>query len=54
MEKKSRSGMNITDFASVFRVQNTYLMRIRIRDLVNPGSGMEKVGSGIIIPDPQL
>jgi hypothetical protein len=28
-------------------------MRIRIWDLVNPGSGMEKIGSGINIPDPQ-
>jgi hypothetical protein len=29
-------------------------MQIRIRDFVNPGSGMEKVGSVINIPDPQL
>jgi hypothetical protein len=31
------------------------LIRIRIQDLVNPGSGMEKIesGPGIIIPDPQ-
>ncbi len=30
-------------------------MRIRIRDpyLFDPGTGMEKFGSGIIIPDPQ-
>jgi hypothetical protein len=26
---------------------------MRIRDLVNPGSGMEKIGPGIKIPDPQ-
>jgi hypothetical protein len=32
------------------------LMRIRIRDpnLFDPGSGMEKFGSWINIPDPQL
>jgi hypothetical protein len=29
------------------------LMRIRIRDHVHPGSGIEKIGSGINIPDPQ-
>jgi hypothetical protein len=28
-------------------------MQIRILDLVNPGFGIEKVGSGINIPDPQ-
>jgi hypothetical protein len=28
-------------------------MRIRILDLVNPGSGMEKIRSGINIPEPQ-
>jgi hypothetical protein len=28
-------------------------MRIGIRDLVNPGSGMGEIGSGINIPDPQ-
>jgi hypothetical protein len=27
-------------------------MRMRIRDLFNPGSGMEKFGYGINIPDP--
>ncbi len=40
--------MNILDpifenIGSVFCVKNT-LMRIRIRDLVNPGSGIEKNG----------
>jgi hypothetical protein len=28
-------------------------MQIWIRDLFNPGYGMEKVGSGINLPDPQ-
>jgi hypothetical protein len=28
-------------------------MRIRIWDIVNPGSGMDKIGSVINIPDPQ-
>jgi hypothetical protein len=28
-------------------------MRMRIRDLVNPGTGMKKIGSGINIPYPQ-
>jgi hypothetical protein len=28
-------------------------MRIRIRDLFDPGSGMEKFGSGTNIPNPQ-
>jgi hypothetical protein len=69
--KKSRHdlefGMNIQDLIfenllSVFRVKNTYIFKCKfgsgIQDLVNPGSGMEKVGSGIFgsginIPDPQ-
>jgi hypothetical protein len=29
------------------------MMQIRIRDLVNPGSGMEKVGSGILDKHPE-
>ncbi len=29
------------------------VLRIRIRDLFDPGSGMEKFGYGINIPDPQ-
>jgi hypothetical protein len=29
------------------------LVWIRIRNLFDPGSGMEKLGSGISIPDPQ-
>jgi hypothetical protein len=58
--KKSRdrvrdpgSGMNIPDMnfenlVSVFGVKNTSnsLMQIWIWDLVNPGSGMEIIGSG--------
>ncbi len=68
--KKSRattvSGMNILDLIlenllAVFWVKNRYLnslIHIRIRDLVNPGSGMEKNRSeildpGQIFPDPQ-
>jgi hypothetical protein len=30
-----------------------FFMWIRIRDLFDPGSGMEKIASGIHIPDPQ-
>jgi hypothetical protein len=53
-KKKSGSGMNIPDHISesletIFRVEN----RIRIRDLFYPGSGIEKFGSVINIPDPQ-
>jgi hypothetical protein len=48
--KKSVSGMNIQgnflrDFRNIFwglKILNS-LMQIRIRDLVNPGSGTEKV-----------
>jgi hypothetical protein len=33
---------------TVFRVKNTYsYLRIRFRNLFEPGSGMEKFGSGI-------
>ncbi len=48
-----RIRMNIPNLlfenlVSVFRVKKfNSFMQIRIRDLVNPGSGMEKVGSGI-------
>jgi hypothetical protein len=51
------------NFLSVFWLKNTYsLTQIRIRDLVNPrsgirdgkfGSGILDPGSGINIPDPQ-
>jgi hypothetical protein len=44
MEKNPdpESGMNIPDLIS-----ENLLMPIRIRDIVNPGSGMEQIGSGI-------
>jgi hypothetical protein len=47
--------MNILDlifenFVPVFRVKNTSLIRTRTRDLVNPGSGMEELGSGVEDP----
>jgi hypothetical protein len=48
---RSRSGMNIPDHISesletIFRVKKNlkYLMRIRIRNLFDPGSGKEKFG----------
>jgi hypothetical protein len=58
--KKSGSGMNILD--NFARSLETFLglkylnslMRIRIRNLFDPGSGMEKFknpGSGLNIPD---
>jgi hypothetical protein len=56
MAKKSRSGygMNISDNISesldtIFRVK---IFKFLDAD-PDPGSGMEKVGSGINIPDPQ-
>jgi hypothetical protein len=57
MDKNSRSGSgnNITDHISE-SWDKKYLnssMRIRIRDLFDPGSGMEKFGSGTNIPNPQ-
>jgi hypothetical protein len=50
-EKKSRFGMNFPDHISesleiIFWVKNS-LLRIRIRYLFDPGSGMEKFGSGM-------
>jgi hypothetical protein len=36
-----------------FFIISFWVMRIWIRDLVNPGSGIEKIESGIKIPDPQ-
>jgi hypothetical protein len=62
MGKKSRSGsgMNIQDHISgssetIFWVKSYLisLMRIRIRELFDPGSGMEKLGSGIKTQDPE-
>jgi hypothetical protein len=38
--------------ATIFGVKNTYSL-MRIRNIFVPGSGMEKFGSGINIPDPQ-
>jgi hypothetical protein len=47
--------MNIPDvilenLVSVFWVKNTYKFLMRIRDLGNPGSGMEKIRTGILDP----
>ncbi len=64
MGKKSRSGsgMNIPDHISVsletfFWDKNSLILwcgyGTGIRNLLDPGSGMEKFGSGINIPDPQ-
>ncbi len=54
------SGMNILyqfseSLETVFWVKNylNSLIRIRIWNLFDPGSGMEKFGSGTNIPDPQ-
>jgi hypothetical protein len=60
MYKHSDPGSGIQDEhpESSFceRVKNTLnsLIRIRIRNPVNPGNGMEIDGSGINILDPQL
>jgi hypothetical protein len=47
---ESGSGRNIPD---LFSASLNTLMQTRIRDLFDPGSGMEKFRSGINIPDPQ-
>jgi hypothetical protein len=39
--------------SGAFLAPRSGLGLMRIRDLVNPGSGMKKIGSGINIPDPQ-
>jgi hypothetical protein len=56
--KKSGSGSGIQNehprsFFRELRNNMNSFVRIRIQDLLDPGSGMEKFGSEINIPDPQ-
>jgi hypothetical protein len=60
MDKKSGSGMNNPDHISeslknnfCVKILKFFLMWIRDPGCKKFGSGMEKVGSGINIPDPQ-
>ncbi len=58
IRKISGSGMNIPDparFETVIFFKFTEILMMRIRDLLDPGSGMEKIdpGSGRNIPDPK-
>jgi hypothetical protein len=49
-------GYIFENLISVFWIENTYnsFIRIQIRDLVSPGSGMEKIGPGILNTDPKV